>query len=53
MVSEDSLGLDFPFDYNTFDDALGLFSRGAPQVKTLHIAFYPETGIAEWLEKQI
>ena len=53
MVSEDSLGLDFPFDYNTFDDVLGLFPRGAPQAKTLHIAFYPETGIAEWLEKQI
>jgi hypothetical protein len=53
MVSEYSLDLDFPFDYNTFDDALGLLPRGAPQVKTLHISSYPEAGIAEWLEKHI
>jgi hypothetical protein len=51
MVSEYSLDPDFPFDYNTFDDALGLIPRGAPQVTTLHISFYPEAGVAEWLEK--
>jgi hypothetical protein len=53
MVLEYSLDPDFPFDYNTFDNALGLLPRGAPQVKTLHISSYPETGIAEWLENHI
>jgi len=47
MVSE------YPFNYNTFDDALYLLPGGAPHVTALHISFYPQDGIAKWLEKHI
>jgi hypothetical protein len=45
--------LNLPFDYNTFDEALYLLPGGAPHVTALHITFYPEAGIAEWLDKHI
>jgi hypothetical protein len=59
MVSEVYPGpLYLHFDYNTFnyytfDDALYLLPDGAPHVTALHISFYPEAGIAEWLDKHI
>ena len=52
MVSE-VYSLYLPFDYNAFDDALYLLPGGAPHVIALHISFYPEAGIAEWLDKHI
>jgi hypothetical protein len=52
MVSE-IYPLNLPFDYNTFDEALRLLPGGAPHVTALHISFYPEAGIAEWLDKHI
>ena len=52
MVSE-VYPLHLPFDYNTFDDTLYLLPGSAPHVTALHISFYPEAGIAEWLNKHI
>lgn len=42
-----------PFDYNTFDHAPYLLPCGAPHVTALHISFYPEAGIADWLYNHI
>ncbi|EDR04187.1 uncharacterized protein LACBIDRAFT_330794 [Laccaria bicolor S238N-H82] len=42
-----------PFDYNTFNHALYLLPCSAPHVTALHISFYPEAGIADWLYKHI
>ena len=52
MVSE-VYPLRLPFDYNTFDDALYLLPGGAPHVTALHISFYSEAGIVDWLDKHI
>ena len=52
MVSE-VYPLHLPFDYNTFDDALYLLPGGAPHVTALHISFYSEAGIVDWLDKHI
>ena len=41
------------FDYNIFDDALYLLPGGPPHVTALHISFYREAGITDWLDKHI